>query len=259
MNYDTYITEKSTRDEIVYSVYAYLRKCGVDLNADNYDWYADFCFVVDKYVNNKLSVWEIMYATDKLSDLLLGQPQSLKEFGMILTREQRITGQIRALDLLPSLKDKGLTYEEKEALAFCIYYVCCITKMDEDTHQLISTVAEFKDFKKIDAEYQWTKAMHKELFQKVESENSGDYGYDINNPINVCSVKESYDFLKSLKTSDGSIADIERVGSMKGTTGDFIDKWKITIEKDDFAETKFLYINCYSFTNEWIAPQGFYL
>ena len=61
-------------DPVLRECLQYLSDSGVDLNSDDFSWYADFCKVVRNYTHEKLTVYEIMAATDKLSDVLAMKP-----------------------------------------------------------------------------------------------------------------------------------------------------------------------------------------
>ena len=143
-------------------VKAYLTEIGVDINSDDFTWYADSCAVIARYTHHKLSGRDMMIAQDKLSDLLL--PFYPKMLCFIPT-EERIKAQIKEMDNIPELRNKGLTYDEKEALAFCVYYSRCVQVFDEETQKIVPTFSEFKSFDHIDSLYKNDyKVSHPEMF-----------------------------------------------------------------------------------------------
>lgn len=153
-----------TKDKIWFGVLDYLIELGVDVNSDDFRWYIDCCDVIAKYTHYKLSVRDMMVAQDKLSDLLLdGIPGFYDE--PLYNTSDRIQGQIHLMEYFPELKNKGLTYEEKEALAFCVYYSRCVRVFDEDKQKIVPTFSEFKSFDRIDAEYKHSKASNPQWYE----------------------------------------------------------------------------------------------
>lgn len=166
------------------------------------------------------------------------------------------------MNFIPELKNAGLTYDEKEALAFCIYYNVCIKKFDEKTGRMVSTITDFKSFDHIDAEYRHMKSngLHDELFKRDTNEikQGEELGYDTSNPICVISVPESYRYIKRLQPVEGIIEDYNRTGSLS-SNGGILDEWVIKVNKNGIIQKHTIYINCYAVNSTTIAPRGFIL
>ena len=156
-----------SEQEIWSGVVDFLAEIGVDANSDDFSWYIDACDVIAKYTHNKLSVRDMMVAQDKLSDLLLDGIHGISDTP-IGNGSDRIQGQIRAMALIPELKDKGLTYAEKEALAFCVYYSRCVRVFDEVQHKIVPTFSEFRSFENIDIQYKDSKKSHPNWYEHFQ-------------------------------------------------------------------------------------------
>lgn len=245
-------------EDIMEEVYAYLESMGDDIHSDDFSWYGSFCKVVGEYVHGKLTVREIMEATDKFSDLLV---KGLPGFQVLpLPENDRIRGQMRAMEWLPATKGK-LDNAEKEALAFCVYYAWCIRVFDEKTQSLISPFRDFESKAKIDAEYNNMKhdGLHDDMFKdKPLFTPTGKFGFEVTNPIMCVSVPMEYEYLKHLVPEKGTIVNRERRGSCHSELG-ICDVWDIDVKSGFFGSVKSyrIYICPYGNENSSSAPEGF--
>ena len=82
-----------------------------------------------------------------------------------------------------------------------------------------------------------------------------DYGYSINNPIEVTAVSDEYFYLNNLITDKRVNIRYEREGSYDGNTPNPIDKFNIFIENKKICD---LFIYGYSDKYSIIAPRGFF-
>lgn len=234
-----------TRQECTAKALEWLENHGVDLTADNYSWYGPYCEVVSRYVNGKLSIGDILSATDKLNDLLT---KGLPGFCEVpLAKKDRIQGQIRAMEFLPETKGV-LTRDEKEAFAFCVYYHTCVRVFDEKLQTVTMPIHDFESFEKIDAEYHDMKdpsGVHADMFVSAETPKEGRFGYSPGNPICVASVPEEYAYIKALRRADRVPRSFNRIGSVEGTNGHILDKWEVAYG----GKKGFLYFDAYAESN----------
>lgn len=234
-----------TREECTAKALEWLENHGVDLTADNYSWYGPYCEVVSRYVNGKLSIGDILSATDKLNDLLT---KGLPGFCEVpLAKKDRIQGQIRAMEFIPETKGM-LTRDEKEAFAFCVYYYTCTRIYDERTQMATMPMHHFESFEKIDAEYHDMKdpsGVHADMFVAAETLKEGRFGYSSGNPICVVSVPEEYAYIKALRRADRVPRSFNRIGSVEGTNGHILDKWEVAYG----GKKGFLYFDAYAESN----------
>ena len=250
-------------DPVLRECLQYLSDSGVDLNSDDFSWYADFCKVVRNYTHEKLTVYEIMAATDKLSDVLAMKP--LPGFGIVIDPEKRmIRGQISAMEFLPMTKDKKLTYAEKEAFATCVYWGYCGRNVDSRTGKEVPAFEDFKNPGKIKDVYARLKEDlgTRGAYLRHDPGSSGKFGIEISNPIRATSVAASYKYLSRMYPNSRSMLfKYDRIGSMSGVNDNIIDayafKLKDTNNKTNYTFT--VYIDPYCDETSTRAIDGWIL
>lgn len=223
--------------------------------------YANMFEIISIFTSRKLSVEEIFTSYDFLSDILHNR---VPEFAVHVPKEERITVQLRAMELLEETKGK-LTMEEKEKYAFCVFFANCVKMYDEKTNTVSSGLTAFTDMESILGEYEFEKETNPARFQFLGEENNvpGEpFGYSINNPVLAVSVGASYDYLNRLYVSENEVS-YNRIGSVANPSGGILDRYEITVTAKKIlrkSSKKYLiYINPYASRTSTIAPEGFEL
>lgn len=234
---------------------------GVDLSADDYSWYADFCIVVRRYVHEKLTIRQVMVATDKLSDLFDKGIPGFMPSGFFVTNKEKIRTLIRAMEFIEETKGV-LTYDEKEAFATCVWFAYCCRWVDSKTNNLM-TFSFFKDFDKFDDLYKnELRNEYSDRFVRHEPGNSGPYGLSRDCPIQAISIYASHDYLGRLYPTNTMILfSCERIGSTRNSLGNLIDMYEIKLN-DLNAKTNStisVYVDPYCELDSTNSPHGFLL
>ena len=262
--------------DIMSGVESYLDDIGIDPGSDDYSWYVPYIRLVDVCVHGKMSVREIMYVMDKLSDLLTGSSGGLKGFwaGFPLREEDRIRGQIRAFEFFKETRGR-LIYEEKEAWAFLVYYwFCSIEGLSLDGEPLKSDdlgeeseilppgeAFAFPDV--MIAAYVKFKERKPDMFARHESGNVGRFGFDTTNPINAISVPAAYEYLSRLypKGEELIFRWDRKGGSLQSESGSLLDRYEASIinQADGTVSHAVVYVDSYCETTSTGAPEGWTL
>jgi len=265
------IAELSDED-IMSGVVSYLDDVEVDPDSEDFSWYVSYIRVVNDYVHGKMSVREIMFIHDKMDDLLT---VGLKGFwtAFPLEKAERIRGLIRAFEFFKESKGK-LSYEEKEAWAFCIYYAVCTQKLVRvDGKPLTCEGAEeavlrrpLEDFAtpdRIVAAYVETKDREPELFARHKSGKCGNFGFDATNPINAISVPAAYEYLSRLYPNgeDLIVRWDRKGGSVKSETGSLLDSYEASVinQADGSVTHAVVFVDSYCESTSTDAPEGWTL
>lgn len=228
----------------------------IRLNANMFEFIA-------KFTNNKLSDSEMLDAFDYLSDVILGNKP---EVAIMVPKDERIRIQLRLMETLPQTAGK-LTPEEKEVFAFCVYYSMCVQLYDEKNHMMVSGLTEFDSFEHIAALCKFEKENRPHFFackinNKKRNIKADDYGYSVDNPIQVPSIPSSYEFLDRLRYN-GTPVFYDRIGSVSDSFDNIIDKYKITVKVKKFLRTTekvfTIYVDAYAYYMPDKAPKGFTL
>lgn len=241
-----------TTEEYTQAALDWLAAHGVDLTADNYRWYGPYCAAVDHYTDGKLTVAEIMTATDKLSDLLTVGLRGF--YAGPLPKADRIPGQMRAMEVIEETKGR-LGDLEKYLFAICVFHATCIRVYDEESGKVKSGIHDFKDFETFDRllmrDYLRRIPLSEILGSQSPVKESSNFGYTPEEAIGCRSVPESYAYLNCLHRADGTPHTMQRLGSMHHNGG-ILDIWEATYG----AESCRLYINAYAMRPTFKAPSG---
>ena len=263
------IISELSDDDIMSGVVSYLDDLGIDPSSDDFRWFVHYVRVVDGYVHGKLSVREILHVHDKLDDLL---KVGLKGFWATfpLQAEDRVRGQIRAFEFFKETTGK-LTYEEKEAWAFCAYYAVCIRKLkdtdggtqDDEAGRLCPPLDEFAAPDKIAAAYAEAKIMNPDLFARHESGNVGRFGFDPTNPINAISVPAACEYLSRLYPNGNELIVRwdRKGGSIKSESGSLLDSYEASVidQTDGSISHEVVFVDSYCELTSTCAPDGWTL
>lgn len=232
----------------------YLNKININMSEINIIANSNLCYIVSDYCNNKINVIEIIKMYDYITDVLQGKYPNLV---INVSKEDRI---IWAEKIIINNNKYGLTENEIEFFAFCIVYSFFVYTINENTQKLEQSIYDFTSKKRIVAEYEKTKKEKIWEFEIKEcsSLEKEDYGYTIENPIEVINVSMEYIYLDSIVTSDNKEIFYNRVGSFNGKNDIFVDGYDIFIKKL-FGKKKIatLYISCNGSKNSKGAPNGF--
>lgn len=217
---------------------------------------ANFCYIVSNYCSNKIRTAEILVLYDYITDVLQGKyPKLIFQ----VPNEDRI---IWAKKLITKYNEWNLNEKEIEFFAFCIVYSFFITNMNEDTNEIEKGMYSFTSKKKILSQYEYFKneKIWKFEVKKYSNFNLDNYGYTIENPIEVTSIGMQYDYLNRLETLDGKKITYSRNGSTSGKDDIYIDVYSIFI-KGLFGNRKIatLYLTDTGLEDSNHAPKGFKL
>lgn len=153
--------------------------------------------------------------------------------------------------------------EENERLLFCfvIYWASVIMIMDDETKKPIWNMECFENgTKSIIKEYEYERNQYPEKFliKSYLDETKEDFGYTLDNPIELTSVSLQYQYLNGIETVDGKEITYERIGSCQGKDNIFIDMYNIYIKgllkKKKIAT---LYLTAEGSYNSISTPKGF--
>ena len=186
------------------------------------------------------------------------------KYAVSVPKTERISVQMRVMEEIPETKGK-LSIEEKEIYAFCVYYITCIQKYDEQKGTVESGLTDFTSSEYVLRLYQFEKNSYPSRFPKKEEKTypiSKDYGYTEKTPIRLTSVHMSYKYLKSLRYKGNPISYVRR-GSISSEDGKLLDAYKLMFTKKGFLRKKEitweLFIDAYAQSPVWVAPEGFTL
>jgi hypothetical protein len=231
----------------------------VDLNETNIMYYGKAFMIISSLLHDKLSVSEIFEAYDYLSDLVL---ENKPQFAAFVPKNERIRVQMRAMEELPQTAGR-LTREEKEVFAFCVYYSTCVQIFDEKTQTVMSALVDFKSTDHILKQYRAEKEDRPDFFRTGTYENrpiTSEYGFSVDQPIRLSSIRASYAYLDSLYYGDAKVH-YSRIGSCTNAYGETVDQYKVSVEEGRFLRTKnkewVFYINPYAYESLDKAPNGF--
>lgn len=215
---------------------------------------ADLFEVIGHFTHNKLTTEEMFNAFDFLNDVL--QYKKAK-YAMPVGKNDKIRVQMRIMEELPETAGK-LTMAEKEAFAFCVWYCTCFQIYDEKRKMSLSTLCHFDSIERVESIYAMSKRRYPELFQFVEDNDlssNDDYGFSLENPVMLTSVRLSYVYLSKL-FYNGMPIRYQRQGSRMNSKGVMIDVYLIEGVPERMSK---IYINAYAQQPILKAPLGFRL
>ena len=216
--------------------------------------YANMFSVFSDITGGKLSFDEMFNTYDFITDVIDGSRPDI-----MIEMEDKFRDTYRLLRRYSTTKN--LDEETRKKVAFLIYQAKCIMIMDEETMQPTWNMGLFeKGTKNFIEEYEYEVKEYPDKFEikkSLSDPSKDDFGYSVENPIEVISVGAEYDYLRILLTEDGKEISYQRIGSdsYEDTIIDIYDIYnKKLIGKKKFAT---LYISGYGFENTMVAPKGF--
>ena len=219
---------------------------------------SNMCTIISKFINYKYSVNEILLIYDFITDVLQGKiPKIINE----VPKEERIRTAIKLLDKnYISFYKNDLNVEEKEKFAWCIVYSYFTYGFNEETGEMEQVIYDFTSLDKIEKEYYYEKETFPSKFSviKYSDDSNENYGFVVENPIEVTSVELEYKYLNSLITLDNKKISYERIGSFSGKNNTYVDGYEI-YKKGIIGRKKIgtIYISGDGSSNATKAPKGF--
>jgi hypothetical protein len=141
----------------------------------------------------------------------------------------------------------ALHYFDEAALDEFYNYLCSNRNVKSGYNALLKQAREYAQL--IGGEYA-TDA-------DVMPEGVGEFGLEISNPIPVCSIPDSANYLRRLRTADGTSITYKRIGSTRvSNIKQIIDGYRIFVNGQQIA---IIYICPYNKKNSLKAPKGFVL
>lgn len=121
-------------------------------------------------------------------------------------------------------------------------------------------IYDFTSLDKIEKEYYYEKETFPSKFSviKYSDDSNENYGFVVENPIEVTSVELEYKYLNSLITLDNKKISYERIGSFSGKNNTYVDGYEI-YKKGIIGRKKIgtIYISGDGSSNATKAPKGF--
>lgn len=235
-----------------------LEKKKISLSDSDILAYSQLFEALSELLHNKLTTCELLETYDFLSDLIEGKKPQI---ALSVPKSERIRAQYRAMEIIPQTAGK-LTNEEKEVLAFCIWWSICIQVFDEKSQQVVSGLIELTTSEKIKEIFQHEKKARPGFFSWggtdaiIADEN---YGFDVDHPIQLTSIPQSYAYLNSLFYGNSKIR-YSRIGSFRNKNNDIIDGYTIEAydpKNDSQIRTWTIYIYPYATRPIIKPPMGF--
>ena len=222
----------------------------------NYLYYS----TLNELLGDSLTLKDIFAVSDYYSDVALGKLPAVA----LLTQSDRITGLCRLMT--EDTRLTKLSDEKREILAFAIDYAFCTKYFDEAKQMILNGIVQLSSVENLMEQYDMMKEAHPELFPSTQAAPppvSGEFGYSKENPIQMVSIRKSYEYLKRLRAKDGEIISCERVCSVgTNSTGHMIDLYEIKVRPagDTAAINIFkIYIDAYAQKPSYTAPEHFIL
>lgn len=223
--------------------------------------YADAFEILAAFLNNKLSDLEMVKVVDFLGDVIT---EKAPRVVVHVSKDERIKVQYPIMEKMTATKGK-LTDQEKEMLAFCVYWMNCVQVYDEERDLVVSGLVDFTSVEKIAALYKTEKKNRPDFFAAENTKPVIDrttYGLSLENPVRLTCIPDAYAYLNKLR-HDNKPVDYSRLGSFSGKDGHLVDKYVLTVTQRKFLSKKIsqteIYIDCYSDVAIVVPPQGFTL
>ncbi len=128
---------------------------------------------------------------------------------------------------------------------------------------MLAGITELSSIERIMFLYNDLKERHPNRFPVPEKELPpaiGEYGYSVDNPIRVSSVRDSYRFLNRLVAEKGKIISCDRRGSMSGQNKHIVDVYEIIVSLGLWKKKTYtIYIDAYAQSPSFVAPKHFKL
>lgn len=212
--------------------------------------------VMDEITEHRLTVRQLFETYDYFTDVLEGKYPRI----MLIDGKDAYKGFYRLSKMYPATRE--LDEETRSFFCFAVYTAKRIKIYDEEKDEPVWSVREFKKGKEhLLREYEYEREHFPSKFtiRKLSDPTRDDYGYSIQNPIEVLSVRSEYQYLNALETADGKvIVQKNRVSTHEGEGDVLIDGFAIyvagVLRKKKIAT---LYLNGYGSENSDVAPKGF--
>lgn len=235
-------------------VKAFMKEIEVELDERGLIANANFCYIVGQKTNNKIDAKQMLQIYDFVTDVLQGK---IPKIIIHVDKEDRI---IWAKKMLKQCKTNDMTDDEIEFFAFCIVYSYFIGGMNEETGEMEQAIYDFTSLERIEKEYEYHKAekIWKFDLTSYSDTTKDNYGYAIENPIEVTTVGMEYSYLGALVTEDGKDIIYDRIGSFTGENDIYVDGYEIYV-KGLLTKKKIatLYITGDGTENSQTPPKGF--
>ncbi|HKK94722.1 MAG TPA: hypothetical protein VJ916_00155 [Anaerovoracaceae bacterium] len=232
----------------------FLDQLGIELEEREYIANANFCSIVSEYCNNKISATKILEIYDYVTDVLQGQ------YPKLIIQVPKADRILWAKKIIKKSDKLGLTDEEIEFFAFCIVYSFFVYGMNEETQEPEQAIFELTSKEITIKQYEYAKKENLWKFEvkRYSDTSKNDYGFTMENPIEVTSVSMEYSYLGAIITTDGKEITYNRIGSFLGKDNIFVDGYEI-FTKDLFGKKKVstLYITGDGCEDSQTAPKGF--
>jgi len=133
--------------------------------------------------------------------------------------------------------------------------------MDEKTQESKWNMECFEEGTKVileEYENQLKQFPERFLIKSYSDPTKDDYGYSVENPIELLSISVQYQYLDMLETEEGKKITYERIGSFGGPDDIYIDGYEIYV-KGTFKNKKIatLYLTGDGSYNSISTPKGF--
>ena len=217
--------------------------------------YSNMFHVLNDVVGNQYTFEQLFNTYDFFINVLNGKNPNVDFF----TCEDAFKGFYRLSKRYSTTKN----LKEDERLHFCfvIYWASCIMTIDEETQKQTWNMSCFeKGTKSIIEEYIFeTKQFPDKFIIKSYSDpTKEDYGYTLENPIELTSVSVQNQYLNGIETNDGKKITYERIGSFHEKNNILVDGYEIYVKgliKNKKIAT--LYLTSQGSYNSISTPVGF--
>ena len=235
----------------------YEKKEGYISDDENMKWVSNFAEIVSEFTAHKLTTPVIMDSADYLDDMLCCSSEEIAN-----GNDKRDAGRyLLALINEMSCLD-GLTREEKRWLAFCLVIEYYPSVPDDDSVEMLMGLVLLTSADRIRAEYYDNNGS--QYFETAdhlpEYDPDEPFGYSARNPVLAIAPRNSAFYLTHLIPEEGRLT-IIRTGTVKGSFGEPLVKYEMTVRKNPFSsegeKRSYLYVNECSMENSVKAPEGF--
>ena len=244
-----------------HSIDSIFKTMNIQLSDRDVMLYADAFEILATFLDNKLSDLEMVKVVDFLGDVITGK---VPRVAFHVSKDERIKVQYPIMEKMTETKGK-LTNQEKEMLAFCVYWMNCIQIYDEERDIVVNGLVDFTSVEKIAALYKAEKERRPAFFATEKTKPVIDrttYGLSLENPVRLTCIPDAYAYLNNLKY-DNKPVEYSRLGSFSGKDGHLVDKYVLTVTQRKFLCKKtiqtVIYIDSYSDEAVIMPPHGFIL
>lgn len=228
---------------------------GFGLSEHECECYASMLSVLGEIAEQWLSPLQLFNTYDFFTDVLDGRQPAI----MLIDRKEAYKGLYRLSKIYPATRN--LDEEGRRLFCFAVYWASCVKTYDEEKDQVIWSMGDFqkgKDYILKLYEYERVNFPQKYMVGSLSDPSREDYGYSLQNPIEVVSVALEYQYLNAMETEKGKAITYHRIGSFTGEGGTIVDGYEIFVP-GIFTEKKIatLYLCAYGAENSRTAPKGF--